>query len=185
MLKAAIMGAMVLLALPLSASSAGAQSAGAAEIGYDLGISVLMPDGPGDDVLFVSTPRTMSVGISTVRAGFYLSPHSELEPSFGLQILNTNDETVTQLALGLDYLHNFGREKTRLYLKGGGRVAHFSFSGESESQFGVDAGVGAKSAIGDRAALRYGLELVRQFEGDQFAARWDVGFLVGISVFTK
>lgn len=185
MLKTFAMSALVLVAASLLVSSAAAQAKGAVEIGYDLGISVLMPDGGGNDVLFLATPRTVSVGISTVRAGFYLSRHSELEPHFGLQLISTNDFNTTQMAVGLDYLHNFDGKKTRLYLMGGARLAYFDNGSQTESQPGLGAGLGAKSTIGDRAALRYGVEVMRQFESGDFVARWDLGFLVGVSLFTK
>lgn len=183
MLKTIVTSVLALLVASLFASRAAAQAPGAAEIGYDLGLSILMPE--GDDVLILATPRTMSIGVSTVRAGFYLSPHGELEPKFGLMLVNSNNSTITQYGLGLDYLYNFGGQNTRPFLMGGGRVVSFSGGNVTETQVGLGGGVGAKSTIGDRAAMRYSVELVRQFESDRFAARWDVAFSVGISVFTK
>jgi len=184
-LKTIVTSVLALLVVSLFASRAAAQAPGAAEIGYDLGLSILMPE--GDDVLILATPRTMSIGVSTVRAGFYLSPHGELEPSFGLMLVSSGGSTLTQFGLGLDYLYNFGggRQKTRPFLMGGGRMVSFSGGNASESQFGLGGGFGAKSTIGDRAAMRYSAELVHQFESDNFAARWDVAFAIGISVFTK
>jgi len=183
MLKTIVTSVLALLVVSLFASRAAAQAQGAAEIGYDLSLSILMPE--GDDVLLLSTPRTMSIGVSTVRAGFYLSPHGELEPSFGLILINNGNSTVTQYGVGLDYLYNFNGKQTRPFLMGGGRVVSFNDGSASESQLGLGGGVGAKSRIGDRAAMRYSVELVRQFESDNFAARWDVAFSIGISVFTK
>jgi hypothetical protein len=184
MLKVAMTCAVALFAAFLFVSSAAAQAPGAVEIGYDLGISFLMPE-QGDDLVTLAVPRSVSVGVSTVRAGFYLSKSSELEPSLGLLLLSSGGSTATQLAIGLDYLHNFEGAHTRPFLMGGGRVLSLDNGSQSESQFGLGGGVGAKSTIGDRAAMRYSLELVRQFESDAFASRWDVGLSIGVSLFTK
>ena len=182
--KLAVTCAVALFAAFLLVSPAVAQAPGAVEIGYDLGISFLMPE-QGDDLVVLAVPRSVSFGVSTVRAGFYLTKSSELEPSLGLLLLSSSGTTATQLALGLDYLHNFAGAHTRPFLMGGGRVLSFDNGNQSESQFGLAGGVGAKSTIGDRAAMRYGVELVRQFESDTFASRWDVGLSIGVSLFTK
>ena len=186
-------------ALSLLAFFAGvttAQTKGAMELGYDLGFNVLMEDDyeyddyygsytvEGEDVVQIGLPHSGGL-LQALRFGFYLTEQSEIEPTFGFQYVNYEGDWLLQTNLGLFYVHNFGSAGTRPYVKGGGRVYLISDEEDSDSQFGLGAGIGAKTRIGDRLALRYEAGATRQFESEALAARWDLGLSLGISFFTK
>lgn len=180
------------LLLVLLAGVSAAQAPGAVELGYDLGFNVLMVDDieaggytyEGEDVIVFGVPNTAGLA-QTLRFGFCVTERSEIEPSFGMQLVNADDETVTELGLGLSYLHNLGSATTRPYLRASGRMYLLSGDEETSTQFGVGIGAGAKTRIGDRLALRYEAGATRQFESDSFAARWDLGLAFGVSFFSK
>ncbi len=145
------------------------------EIGLDGGFQYSVDA----DVLAISIP------FQRVRAAFPSGERLAFEPALSLTRLSSNGESFTILALELGALYNFAADRRNTYVRpfAGLQYTDDSFS---DATTGVDLGigVGSRSRIADRLAVRYEITATGSFpEGGGADAL--LGASVGLSFFTR
>lgn len=173
------------LGLILLSRTSGAQTKGAFEMGYDLGLAFQVHDSKQGSFADGDV-NSLDLPASTLRLGYFLEPHSELETRLGFASVSGSGPSVFDLAFGLDYARHFGDGSHHPYVRAGGR---YSLRGSDQfddmSQFGLDLGLGAKNGIGHQLATRFDFGMARYFESDRLAGHWDFSISFGISFFTR
>lgn len=177
--------------------AAEAQKKGALEMGYDVGLVAQFDDPPSSSSSFddvnvgtsLAAPSSDVSGVSTLRLGYLLSEHSEVESRFGFASIassNTEQDDVNSAALGLDFAQHFGNGRSHFFLRGGARWNSITRgSGPAISQFGMDGGFGVKTDQGHQFATRVELGLARFFDTDNHVGHTDLALTLGISFFTR
>ncbi|MFH1766352.1 MAG: outer membrane beta-barrel protein [Gemmatimonadota bacterium] len=161
--------AFLILIPPLSAQTK------PVEFGFDMGLSILLPDEEeADNVTVIGLPSmSSSWGTGVVRFGFFVSPQISIEPSISLARWSSEDNSVTAVQIFPNLVYHFKEfEMIPLpYVRLGAglnRQSH-SFDGESdsESQFGIGGGVGVKIPFAKTAFLRLEGGYDKWLEGDK------------------
>jgi hypothetical protein len=171
----------LLVALAAWASApdiASAQEKGTVELGMD-GFIGIRTYASGSDVFSVDLP------ISSVRAGFYLSDRTALEPSLGFDVISGSGYTLSQLDFDLAMvfcMDDLGQ--TTPYFRVGGGVLLLNVEGSGDTQFTAGIAGGVRIPTGERMAVRLQLGIDRNFEGD-FSGSTDIGLKAGLSFFTR
>jgi hypothetical protein len=184
--SAALVGTTI-AALALAAPPAHAAGRGT-ELGLDAGVAWTLSSNlnsadaaSSDDILTVAVPAR------SVRAGFFVSEHVQLEPSLGFALASFGGETNSLLEMGLDVLFSSGGGPgaPEPYLSLGGRATSFDGGGNVVTQYGIAGGFGLRFPQGDTWAIRLEVGGARLFENeDEAIAAWQVIGTIGFSFFT-
>jgi hypothetical protein len=147
--------------------------------GIELGLDGGFQYSVDADVLAISIP------FQRVRAAFPSGERLAFEPALSLTRLSSNGSSLTLFALEVGALYNFAATRTNTYARPffGLQYLDDSFSdGTSAVELGI--GIGSRSRIADRLALRYEIAAAGHFpEGGGMDAL--LGASVGLSFFTK
>ncbi len=177
------------LALTLAGAAGAQQQSPLWEFGID-GIlahrSTHVDVGPGgtEDV----SATTVQLPLPMLRAGVYLTPTVELEPSLGIQHSSSDGGSQTELSVdvGLPIYFTGTRGTDQFYVRPLIGFDHLSGSGERGlTQTSLGAGLGIKLPIDNRIAsrieaqYRHGLASAPAFSYDQF------GLLLGLSIYSR
>lgn len=170
--------ALTLVLALLVPCAASAREKGTVELGMDGFIGIR--DYSNDHAFIVSVP------ISSVRAGYYVSERNVLEPSLGFNFISIGDESLTQLDFDLGLL--LGMEdvgRTTPYFRVGGGILLLNDNG-SETQFSVGIAAGIRIPTGDRFAVRLQGGVDHNFDGNgSLQESNDFGVKAGFSFFTR
>lgn len=165
--------ALLLVAFSLP-SNLSAQQRGV-EIGLDGGLQYLVDT----EVLVISIP------FQRVRAAFHSGDRLAFEPALSFTRLSANGQALTIFALQAGALYTFAATRANTYIRpfAGIEYVDDSFS-DGSSAFELGVGVGTRSRIVDRLALRIEANVTGLFpEGGGTEAA--LGATVGLSFFTR
>jgi outer membrane protein with beta-barrel domain len=127
---------------------------------------------------------TISVPFQRVRAAFPSGVRLAVEPGLSFTRLSSNGESLTLLVFQVGALYDFpDTQNTYVRPFAGFEYADGSFS-DSNTAFNLGAGVGTRSHIADRLALRIEANLTGRF-GSGGGADALIGATVGLSFFTR
>lgn len=176
MIRRGLFGIMGLaMALTVFAAPAQAQ----VELGWDMVLAITsISDCEGcDNVTTVTLPE------GQFRAGFFLSPTVEIEPSVGFQLVSSGGSTFTAISLGADLLYHFSEDatKSQVFLAVGPGLSLIS-GGGTISQFSLRAALGVKVPASDQMSFRIAGGYERGFENDDVRGTNSFGVLFGVSV---
>lgn len=177
MLRKQILRAVVAGALALTAAgSAEAQ----VEIGVDAGLTSTRIDGSEFAVVQTEIP------VQRLRAGFFIAPGVQLEPSIGYSRVEFDGVGSTTMQLGTDLVFHIGRNPfaPQLYVAGGPSLLRTDFGAGEDTQVGIGGDVGLKVPAGRWMAVRFGVGYTRWLESDTLLGADEVGAFFGFSVFT-
>ncbi len=106
----------------------------------------------------------ISVPFQRVRAAFPSGERLAFEPGLAFTRLSSDGESLTILAFQVGALYNFGATRSNTYLRpfAGIEYVDDSFSG-GDYAFDLGMGVGSRSRIDDRLALRFELTATGRF----------------------
>ena len=169
--------ALTLVLELLVPGAASAREKGTVELGMDGFIGIR--DYSNDHAFIVSVP------ISSVRAGYYVSERNVLEPSLGFNFISIGDESLTELNFDLGLL--LGMEdvgRTTPYFRVGGGILLLNGDGSSDTQLSAGIAAGIRIPTGDRMAVRLQGGVDHNFEGDIPESN-DFGVKAGFSFFTR
>jgi hypothetical protein len=145
------------------------------EIGLDGGL----------EYAFDAELLTMALPFQRVRAAFPLEHRLAIEPALSFTRLSSNGESLAALVMRVGVLYDLEVEGNTTYARpfAGIEYAHASF-GESETVFDLGAGIGTRTHIADRLALRIEANLTGRF-GAEGGTDGVIGATVGLSFFTR
>jgi hypothetical protein len=120
-----------------------------------------------------------------VRAAFPLEHRLAIEPALSFTRLSSNGESLAALVMRVGVLYDLEDEGNTTYARPfvGIEYADASF-GDSETVFDLGAGVGTRSRIAHRLALRIEASITGRF-GAEGGADGVIGTTVGLSFFTR
>lgn len=169
---------LLLLGLPAALH---AQDGRPIELGLDAGVSVMIPDGGGDNVTSAGIPA------SRFRVGFFVSDIVALEPTLGFALVSSGGETVTAAEFIFAGLFHFTADpsRPRAYFRAGGGLSFVDVFDENDTQFGALGGIGVKLPAGDQFAVRIEGNFGRTFASSDRTAASTIQILVGFSFFTE
>ena len=128
---------------------------------------------------------TISLPFQRIRAAFPLEHRLALEPSLSFTRLSAEGESLALLVLGLAALYDLETEGNATYARPFAAIELTDPSfGDSETIFDLGAGIGTRTPIADRLALRIEANLTGRF-GAEGGADGVIGALVGLSFYTK
>lgn len=175
MIRRGLFGTMGLaMALTVFAAPAVAQ----VELGWDAALAITSISGCDgcDNVTTVTLPS------GEFRAGFFVSPTVEIEPSVSFALVSSGGSTVTLISLGADLLYHFSEDatKSRVYLAVGPGLALFS-GGGTVTQFSLGAKLGVKVPASDQVSFRIAGAYSRGFDPgtNSFGVLFGVSVMVG------
>jgi hypothetical protein len=145
------------------------------EIGLDGGLQY----GFDAELLVISVP------FQRVRAAFPTDERLAFEPALGFTRLSSGGESAAALAFELGAVYNFGAKRNTTYTRPfvGFEYADASFS-DGATVFDLGIGVGSRSHIADRLALRFEGTVTGRFpEGGGIDGLF--GATIGLSFFTR
>jgi hypothetical protein len=145
------------------------------EIGIDGGIQYSF-----DANLF-----TIAVPFQRVRAAFPLEHRLAVEPALSFTRLSSEGQSVALLTIQVGALYDIDPSPNRTYVRpfAGIEYADASFTG-GETVFDLGAGLGTRSRLADRLALRIEANLTGRF-GAEGGTDGVIGATVGLSFFTR
>jgi hypothetical protein len=128
---------------------------------------------------------TIAIPFQRVRAAFPMEHRLAIEPTFAFTRLSSNGVSLAALMMGAGLLYDLDNEPGAAYARPffGLEYADPSF-GESETVFDLGAGIGTRTRLVDRLALRFEGSITGRFgaEGGTDAV---IGATVGLSFFTR
>ncbi len=195
--KSAPLALLLSAALPVASSGTTPSSvfpiqvtpASAQERPIELGI-----DAVSLDVSFFSsfgettTLTTVSVPVTTFRAGFFVSDQVSVEPRISFDYVKIEDgAALTQVTLSLGVLYHFTpeRQSAQLYLRPVGSISFVNVSDQTASQVFLGVGLGVKLPMPGQLASRLELEYAHGFDNDDFANVNSLAAVFGFSFFTQ
>jgi hypothetical protein len=118
-----------------------------------------------------------------IRVGVFVADRISLEPSFGFNLSDFGDETLTRVGVSLTALVHTTTDFSgpRPFLGVGGNFMAFDFGDGSVNQFGAHGLIGASLPVVEKLAARLAVGGGRFFENDDVEARWTVFGTVGMS----
>jgi outer membrane protein with beta-barrel domain len=146
------------------------------ELGVDAGLMFTLDD---------PKVTVFSLPIQGIRAGFFVSPAVEIEPSLRLNSVSVSgggSETDYGVAVGLLYHFSTSRAANQLYVRPFIGVDGTSGGGQSSSVFDFGGGFGVKVPVGDRFASRFEANLTHSSQNG--ISQNAIGLLAGLSVYT-
>ena len=168
--------------LALVAAPAAAQPAAGEpqprEFGLDAGASIGFGDLEG---------TAIQLPAQNFRVGFFRSPTTSIEPYGALNYFSVGDADLTQVSVGTGLLYHFSPDRTRrqAYVRPFAELDFVSGGSDSETQFGLGAGLGVKVPWQDRFAWRFEASLGYAIETDALPGGPTLGLLAGLSFFTR
>jgi len=201
---AAAVAATLLLSASLEAQSrgtrGGATQAGAAR-SAEAQTPGWMPMELGVDGEFgfqMSDPHATVVGlpVAQMRAAFMKNPTWSIEPALSFNYQGADGGSSNSLYLGVGALYHFSpdRSQKQWYARPFIGLDHRSVTfdvapgtsqTESANRFGLGGGFGLKMPIVNRLSARYEANLSHFFESGALASSTKLGFLAGLSFFTR
>lgn len=159
---------IVLTMLALVSILAGGSRPAAADwsVGSNLGVTIWMPSGGGDNTVFVNVPAGSQLLVIGTMPGLRLGiadaeRREEFHLDAGLAVVGGGGETYTTLQLQGDYQHSFGSKETgQPYLTAGIGIDELSGGGDSFNRWRFGFGVGHRQFVAGghgsvRGELRY------------------------------
>jgi hypothetical protein len=145
------------------------------EIGLDGGL----------EYAFDAELLTIALPFQRVRAAFPLEHRLAIEPALSFTRLSSNGESLTALVMRVGVLYDLEAEGNTTYARpfAGIEYADASF-GDSETVFDLGAGIGTRTRIVERLALRIEANLTGRF-GAEGGTDGVIGATIGLSFFTK
>jgi hypothetical protein len=148
------------------------------EFGADASVTALFDPG----VIVLSVP------VSAVRAGFFITSRLELEPRLNLTVAKGGGDTFTQAELTFGVLYHLTPSYTRsqTYFRPFASFTSTKFSGsDGASAVSAGIGLGVKKPIGTRFAFRPELNFAHTFTDEEDVEDESrVQLLVGFSVYS-
>jgi hypothetical protein len=128
---------------------------------------------------------TISLPFQRIRAAFPLEHRLAIEPSLSFTRLSAEGQSLAALVLGIGALYDLETQGSATYARPFFALEYTDPSfGGSQTVFDLGAGVGTRSPIADRLALRIEANLTGRF-GAEGGTDGVIGALVGLSFFTK
>ncbi|MEJ2548540.1 MAG: hypothetical protein P8125_12135 [Gemmatimonadota bacterium] len=121
-----------------------------------------------------------------LRAGFFLSDVTSLEPSLSVAYLALNgsdNPLAISSALKLLYHLSSDPDRTRAYIGVGPSFLYVKDGEQDSSQFGVLGELGLKIPIAQRVGTRMAAGFMHGFDSDDFSERNMIYLTAGLSVF--
>lgn len=148
------------------------------ELGIDAGIQF----GLGDD-----SYTSVDLPAQRFRVGFFRSPTVSIEP-YGAYHYDDpagrgGSSSVLSLGTGLLYHLQPDRADNQIYVRPFAELNYIS-AGESDTQFGIGAGLGLKMPWRDRLSSRFEAALGYAFESDHLKGGATLNLTAGLSFFT-
>ena len=145
------------------------------EIGLDGGL----------EYAFDADLLTIALPFQRVRAAFPLEHRLAIEPAISFTRLSSNGASLAALVMRVGVLYDLGDERNTTFARPffGIEYADASF-GDSETVFDLGAGIGTRTRIADRLALRIEGSLTGRF-GAEGGTDGVIGATVGLSFFTR
>jgi hypothetical protein len=201
---AAATAATILLSASLEAQSrgtrGGATQAGAARsaeaqtpgwMPMELGVD-------GEFAFQMSDPHATMIGlpVSQIRAAFMKNPTWSIEPALSFNYLGADGGSANAAYVGVGALYHFStdRSHSQWYARPFIGLDHTSEKFDvapgttqtvSSNRFGVGGGFGVKMPIASRLGARYEANLSHFFEGGSAASSTKLGFMAGLSFYTR
>jgi hypothetical protein len=190
---------LAFLSLPLflAARPAHAQGPGSWEFGMDTGINVAFIDDIDETFFTVGVPATTFGTIPKLiapyggllqnwRIAYQAGESMSLEVPLGFSLAGTSYDTFWRLGGGLGFLFNLPRSNdAEFFFSTGGLINVYGADSVTESQFGLQAGVGVRLFLGKSWALRPQVGGARMFETEELFGSWNVIGSIGLSFFTQ
>ncbi len=159
------------------------------EIGVDGGLGFLSASG-------APTTTVLGLPVQNIRFGFFMSPNLEVEPFGSLNYQHQDQNSGTQLGLGVGALYHFSQDRmqNQWYIRPFLDVNHQSSSSsvqgvtttQSTTQWGLGAGLGLKMPLMDRVGARFEVNFEHRLADGQVAPSYDqFGLLAGLSYYTR
>jgi hypothetical protein len=128
---------------------------------------------------------TIAVPFQRVRAAFPLEHRLAIEPSLSFTRFSSEGESLVALALGVGVLYDLDAERNTTYARPFAAIEYADASfGDSQTVFNLGAGIGTRSRLADRLALRIEANLTGRF-GQEGGTDGVIGATVGLSFFTR
>ena len=128
---------------------------------------------------------TISLPFQRVRAAFPLEHRLAIEPALSFARLSAEGESVAAVVLTVGALYDLETQGNATYARPFAGIEYTAPSfGDSETIFDLGAGIGTRTPIADRLALRVEANLTGRF-GAEGGTDGVIGALVGLSFFTK
>lgn len=127
---------------------------------------------------------TIAAPFQRVRAAFPLEHRLAIEPALSFTRLSSNGESVAALVMRVGVLYDLDVDRNATYARpfAGIEYADASF-GDTETVFDLGAGIGTRTFIADRLAVRIEASLTGRF-GMEGGTDGVIGATVGLSFFT-
>lgn len=164
----------VLVAVCLLPSMLVAQRNNDVEIGLDGGMSYSL-----DAELL-----TIAIPFQRVRAAFPLEHRLAIEPAFSFTRLSSNGVSLAALMMGAGVLYDLDDTPGASYARPFVGLEYADGFGESETVFNLGAGIGTRTRIADRLALRLEGSITGRF-GASGGTDGVIGATVGLSFYTR
>ena len=179
--KSAPLALLLSAALPALASAQGRPI----ELGIDvLSLGVAISSAFGQ----TRTVTTVSVPVSSFRAGFFVGDQVSVEPRISFVYLKAEDVdavTVGTFSLGALYHFTPERQSSQVYLRPVGGISFVAVGGQSAYQVFLGVGLGVKLPMLGQLASRLELEYAHGFDNDDFATVNSLAAVFGFSFFTR
>ena len=171
--------------------SANAEAAAPGWMPMELGLD-------GEFAFQMSDPHATTIGlpVAQIRAAFAKSPTWSIEPAMSFNYFGADGGSANSLRIGVGALYHFSesRAANQWYARPFIGLDHSSLKTDvapgvtqtvSSNQFGLGAGFGIKMPIMSRVAGRYEVNFSHFFESGNAASATKLGFLAGLSFYTK
>jgi len=173
---AASLAAIVLLTLPARVRAQGNVSP-PLEFGGDAAVPVL----------FNPSAVVLTIPVSEVRVGYFVTPQIEIEPRVNLIAANGSGDSYTEVHLTVGALYHLtpSRAAAQTYVRPFASFSTVKFTGSDETRAGaLGIGLGVKLPMGSRFAFRPELDFAHTFAGDDVEDESRVQLLLGFSVYS-
>jgi hypothetical protein len=144
------------------------------EIGLDGGMSYS----------FDSELLTIAIPFQRVRAAFPLEHRLAIEPALSFTRVSSGGQSLAALMMGAGLLYDLDDEPGASYARPFFGLEYVDVGFGSETVFDLGAGIGTRSRIADRLALRFEGSITGRF-GMEGGTDGVIGATVGLSFFTR
>jgi hypothetical protein len=128
---------------------------------------------------------TISLPFQRIRAAFPLEHRLAIEPALSFTRVSAEGESLAALMLVVGALYDLETEGNATYARPFAGIEYTDASfGDSQTIFDLGAGIGTRTPIADRLALRVEANLTGRF-GAEGGTDGVIGALVGLSFYTK
>jgi hypothetical protein len=127
---------------------------------------------------------TIAIPFQRVRAAFPLEHRLAFEPALSFTRLSSNGVSVASLMMGVGVLYDLDGTPGASYARPFVGLEYADVFGGSETVFDLGAGIGTRTRIADRLALRFEGSITGRF-GASGGTDGVIGATVGLSFFTR